>query len=275
MRTILSAILAGAIVGLTPCAQVLAEDARGLAEGDQAELAQELTNPVADLLTIPIQMNYDQNIGPTDDGWKLQTNIQPVYPFELSSNWNLISRTIMPVIWQDEVVPGAGSQFGLGDITLTLFASPKKTAGGIIWGAGPILYFPSATDRLLGAERWGAGPSAIALTMRGRWTMGALANHVWSYAGKDDRDEINNSFLQPFVAYTWPSAWTVSVQSETSYNWTTSDWSVPLNVAVAKLVMLGPLPVSVQAGVGRWLTSPGTAADGWRFRFQANFVLPK
>jgi hypothetical protein len=265
------AVVVAVFVGLP----ALAQEPSGEGAGGQADLAQDLTNPVADLVTIPIQMSYDQNIGPADDGWKLQTNIQPVYPFDLSSDWNLITRTIMPVIWQDEIVPGAGSQFGLGDITVSLFASPKKPTNGVIWGVGPILYLRTATDQLLGAQKWGAGPSAIALTMRGRWTLGALANHVWSFAGNDDRDDLNNSFVQPFLAYTTPTAWTYSVQSETIYNWETRKWSVPVNVAVAKLVMMGKLPVSLQAGLGRWLTSPDSGPDGWRFRLQANFVLPK
>lgn len=274
-RSNLTAVAALVVVvaALGPTAR--AQEAREATPAKESDLAQELTNPLADLLTIPIQVNYDQNIGPADDGWKLQTNIQPVYPFELSANWNVISRTIVPVIWQDEIVPGAGSQFGLGDITVSLFASPKVPKGGVIWGVGPVLYLPSATDRLLGADKWGAGPSFVALTMRGRWTTGALANHIWSFAGSSDRADINTTFVQPFAAYTWPNAWTVSVQSETTYNWEIEAWSVPLNVAVAKLVRLGRLPVSLQAGVGRWLTSPDTSADGWRFRFQANFVLPK
>lgn len=244
-------------------------------DGSDAGLARELTNPVADLLTVPIQMNFDQHIGPVDDGWKLQTNIQPVYPLELNEDWNLITRTIVPVISQDDVIPGAGSQFGLGDVTLSLFASPKKPSNGLIWGVGPVLYLKTATDDLLGAGKWGAGPTAIALTMRGPWTLGALANHVWSFAGDGDRNDINNTFVQPFVAYTWPNAWTASVQSETSYNWENDRWSVPINVAVAKLVKIGRLPVSLQAGAGYWLESPDAAAGGWRFRLQANFVLPK
>lgn len=241
-----------------------------------AELAQELSNPLADLMTIPIQMNYDRDIGPLDDGWKLQTNIQPVIPVALNKDWNLISRTIMPVIYQDDIFPGAGSQFGLGDINLSLFFSPKKpTSGGLIWGIGPVLLFPTATDSLLGARKWGAGPTAVALTMRGPWTLGILANHVWSYTGDSDRQDISNTFLQPFAAYTWPSAWTVSVQSESTYNWKTDKWSVPVNVAVSKLVRLGKLPVSLQAGVGYWLESPDSGPEGFRFRLQANFVLPK
>jgi len=253
-----------------------AEGPSGAQPGGNAELAQELTNPLADLITIPIQMNFDQNIGREDDGWKLQTNIQPVYPFNLTDDWNLISRTILPVIYQEDIVPGSGSQFGLGDTTLSLFFSPKKpAAGGVIWGVGPILYFPTATDSLLGAEKWGAGPTAVALSMRGPWTLGALGNHVWSFAGDGDRPDISSTLLQPFVAYTWPSAWTLSVQSESTYNWKTEKWSVPVNAAVSKLVKWGKLPVSLQAGVGYWAASPETGPEGVRFRLQANFVLPK
>lgn len=253
-----------------------AEDAGGAPQSGDADLAQELSNPIADLMTIPIQMNYDDNIGPLDDGWKLQTNIQPVIPFTLNEDWNLITRTIVPVIQQDDIFPGSGSQCGLGDINMSLFFSPREpTSSGVLWGAGPVLLLPTATDELLGTEKWGAGPSAIALTLRGPWTVGVLANHVWSYAGESDRQDISTSFVQPFVAYTWPSAWTVSVQSETTYDWKTEQWAVPINVALAKLVRLGKLPVSLQGGVGYWAESPDGGPEEFRFRFQANIVLPK
>jgi len=250
--------------------------AAGAAPTDEnADLAQELTNPLADLMTIPIQINYDQDIGAGDDGERLRTNVQPVIPFQFNETWNLISRTIVPVIHQDDIFPGEGSQFGLGDTSLSLFLSPKKpTANGLLWGVGPIFLVPTATGSLLGGEKWGAVPTAVVLTMRGPWTMGALANHVWSFAGDSDRSDISNTFMQPFAAYTWPNAWTLSAQSESEYNWKTEKWSVPVNVAVSKLVYLGKLPVSLQAGVGYWLASPDTGPEGWRFRLQANFVLP-
>ena len=253
-----------------------AEGSSGAQQGSDADLAQELSNPVADLITVPIQMNYDRGIGPQDDGWKLQTNIQPVIPFSVNDNWNLITRTIMPVIYQDDIFPGSGSDFGLGDINMSLFFSPKQpTSGGLIWGIGPVLLFPTATESLLGAKKWGAGPALVALTMRGPWTIGMLANHIWSYAGDSDRQDISNTFIQPFVAYTWPNAWTFSVQSETTYNWDTEKWAVPVNAAVSKLVRWGRLPVSLQAGVGYWAESPNSGPEGFRFRLQANFVLPK
>jgi len=253
-----------------------AEDMPSPQQQRDADLAQELSNPIADLITVPVQVNYDAGIGPRDDGWKLQTNIQPVIPFQLNAAWNLITRTIIPVIYQDDIFPGSGSDSGLGDINMSLFFSPRKpTSGGLIWGAGPVLLFPTATESLLGAEKWGAGPAMVALTMRGQWTMGMLANHIWSYAGDSDRQDISNTFVQPFIAYTWPSAWTASIQSESTYNWETEKWSIPVNVAISKLIRWGRLPVSLLAGVGYWAESPDAGPEGFRFRFQMNFVLPK
>ncbi len=238
------------------------------------KIAKELSNPIADLVHIPVQINYEQDIGPNDDGWRLQTNLQPVIPFHLTENWNLISRTIIPVTHQEDIFPGAGSQSGLGDTTLSLFFNPKKR-GGILWGAGPIMHLPTATGSLLGTEKWGAGPSAIVLTQRGPWTVGSLGHHIWSFAGDSDREHLSFTFLQPFVAYTWPSAWTASVVSESNYNWKTDKWSVPANVAVSKVVRLGKMPVRFQAMGGYWVESPDEGPEGFRFRFQVNFVLPR
>ena len=264
------------LVVFIPVGLLGAEGSGGDRQGGEADLAQELTNPLADLMTIPIQMNFDRNIGVEDDGQKIQTNIQPVVPFHLSEDWNMISRTIVPLVHQDDIFPGAGSQFGLGDINLSLFFSPRKpTSGGMIWGAGPIFLLPTATDSKLGADKWGAGPTGVVLAMRGPWTMGVLGNHIWSVGGNGDRPDISSTFLQPIAAYTWPSAWTVSVQSESTYDWKTEKWSIPVNAAVSKLVRWGKVPVSLQAGVGYWLESPNTGPEGWRFRLQANFVLPK
>ena len=244
--------------------------------GSQADLAQELTNPIANLVTIPIQVNFDGDIGPADRGSKIAANIQPVIPFDVNDDWNLITRTIAPIVYQDDIFPGEGSQFGLGDINLTLFFSPKQpTAGGLTWGVGPVMVLPTATDSLIGGKKWGAGPAAIGLVLKGPWTFGILANHVWSFAGDSDRPDINNTFLQPFAAYTWPSAWTASLQTETSYNWETEKWSIPVNFALSRLVRIGPLPVSLQGGVGYWLESPDSGPEGVRFRLQANIVLPR
>ena len=239
-----------------------------------ADLAQELTNPIADLMTIPIQMTYDQNIGPKDKGSKVQTNIQPVIPFEIGEDWNLLTRTILPVVRQNDIFPGAGSQFGLGDTSVSMFFSPKKPTNGVIWGAGPIALLPTATDSKLGTKKWGIGPAGILVAMIGPWTLGGLSNHVWSVAGSGSND-ISSTFIQPFGAYTWPSAWTVSLQSESTYDWKGKEWAIPVNATVSKLVRFGKLPVSLQAGTGYWVKSTTNGPQGVRLRLQANIVLPK
>ncbi|TGW06688.1 transporter, partial [Mesorhizobium sp. M2D.F.Ca.ET.145.01.1.1] len=169
--------------GLLVCSAAWAEDTQ--------DLAKKLSNPIASLISVPFQFNWDQGYGP-NDGDKGYVNIQPVIPFSLNDDWNVISRTILPVAYQHDIAGPSGNQFGLGDISQSLFFSPKKpTANGIIWGVGPVFLFPTATDELLGGQKWGAGPTAVVLKQKDGWTVGMLANHIWSFAGDGDRSDIN------------------------------------------------------------------------------------
>lgn len=143
-----------------------------------AELAKKLQNPIASLISVPIQNNWDFSIGPKD-AMKYTVNIQPVIPFSISKDWNLITRTIVPIIYAEAPRAGAGDHGGMGDILQSFFFSPKDPVGGWIMGAGPVFLYPSATDDALGGEKWGAGPTAVVLQQKNGWTYGALANHVW------------------------------------------------------------------------------------------------
>ncbi|KGE02277.1 hypothetical protein [Rhizobium sp. YS-1r] len=245
------------------------------AQDADTDLAQKLSNPVASLISVPFQFNYDRGFGP-DDGHRQILNIQPVIPISLNENWNVISRTILPVIWQDDVAGPSGSQFGLGDITQSFFFSPKEpTAGGIIWGAGPVFLLPTATDDLLGSGKFGLGPTAVVLKQEGSWTVGALANHIWSVAGDGDRRDVSSTFLQPFVSLTTPDAWTFTLNIESTYDWESDDWSVPLNFQVSKLVKFGEQSVSLTAGARYWATAPDNGPEGWGFRLAMTFLFPK
>jgi hypothetical protein len=249
-----------------------------LASAGEAEqdLARQLTNPVAALISVPLQLNYNSDIGPADDGRQWVLNIQPVIPFSLSDDWNLISRTILPIVDQQDVFPGAGGQTGLGDTVQSLFFSPAApTAGGWIWGAGPVLLLPTGTDDLLTTDKWGIGPTAVALRQQGPWTSGLLGNHIWSVAGDSDRRDISTTFLQPFLSFTTPTAWTYTLQSESTYDWEGSEWQVPIRGVVTKVTRIGNQLVSLGGGVNYWLESSENGPEGWGLRFALTLLFPR
>lgn len=246
------------------------------AQDSEEELARQLANPVAALISVPFQLNHERDIGPLDDGTRTFLNIQPVIPFSLDQDWNLISRTILPVVSQEDIFPGAGDQFGLGDTVQSLFFSPARpTSGGWIWGVGPVFLLPTATDELLGTEKWGAGPTAVALRQQGPWTVGMLGNHIWSFAGDSDRSDVNATFLQPFVSYTTPTAWTTSVTSESTYDWEAEQWAIPLNVSASKVTRFGTQLVSVGGGLRYWVDSTPAGPEGLGFRLFVTLLFPR
>ncbi|HSR74397.1 MAG TPA: hypothetical protein VLL31_06100 [Sulfurovum sp.] len=227
------------------------------------------------MISVPIQYNYDQDIGPDDTGSKTTVNIQPVIPISLNDDWNVISRTILPVVWQDDIFTGAGSQSGLGNVLQSFFFSPKlPTENGWIWGVGPAFLLPTATNDLLGVDEWGAGPTIVALKQESGWTYGLLANHIWS--GADDKHQaMSNTFLQPFLSYVTKDAVTYTLNSESTYDWRSEQWTVPFNGMVSKVMKVGDQLVSVGGGLRYYAESPETGPEGWGVRFIFTFLFPK
>lgn len=264
-------------IGLTALAAPASAQEPSTGGGSSAEdLAKKLANPIASLISVPFQLNYDGNIGPDDDGSRVLMNFQPVVPISLNDDWNVISRTILPITWQDDIAPGAGSQFGTGDIVQSLFFSPKApTKGGLVWGVGPVFLLPTASDAMLGGEKWGAGPTIVALKQSGHATYGTLMNHIWSFAGDDDRGDVNATYIQPFFSYTTTSAVTFTLSSESTYNWEADDWAVPAIVNVSKLLKVGNRPVSIGGGVRYWADSAEGGPEGWGGRFIVTLLFPK
>jgi hypothetical protein len=218
------------------------------------ELAKKTQNPISDLISLPLQNNLNFGYGAKDAPHSSSTqyvlNIQPVVPIEVAKGWNLVTRPIIPVIRQPDLIDG-GETWGLADIQLQTLLSPTG-AGKLIWGVGPVFQFPSATDgEKLGTEKWSAGPGAVALTMPGKWVIGGLVNNLWSFAGDGEREDVSLMTVQPFVNYNFPKGWYVSTSPVITANWeadgSDNTWTVPVGGGFGRLIRIGKLPVNLQA----------------------------
>ena len=246
----------------------------------QEDLQKASQNPVADMISVPLQSNFnffDREKIPVH-GTEMQyvLNIQPVIPLKLNDSWNLITRTIIPIIYQPEIVPSVGMHGGMGDLQFTGFFSPRKP-GKVIWGAGPVLRFPTATDSLLGSEKWCMGPSVVALTMNGPWVVGALAQNLWSVGGDASRDDVNEFLIQPFVNYNLPKGWYLTSSPVITANWMADSgqrWTVPVGGGAGRLFRIGKLPVNMQLGAYYNVERPDFGPE-WSVRLQVQFMFPK
>jgi len=232
------------------------------------ELAKKLANPIASLISVPFQYTYSRTYN--DDGYKNLLNIQPVVPISLSKDWNLISRSIVPVVQQSDVQPGR-SQFGLGDTSQSFWFSPKApTSSGLVWGVGAVGLLPTGTDDV-GADTWAFGPTIVMLKQSGPWTYGFLANQLWDTSGPAD---ISAMYIQPFLAKGLGEGRTLSLNSESTYNWKSKKWTAPINLHYSKVSKWGNQMVSNQVGVGWYVTSPKGGAD-WQLRYALTLLFPK
>jgi len=248
-------------------------------------LMQEARNPLADMISLPIQYETYFGIGPDDEEAHVMT-IQPVYPINLNDDWNITTRTLVPLLYVPESVEGLNvlpqgiggdTEFGLGDINFTAFFSAAKPKG-LIWGVGPSVNFPTATDKLLGSEKWSVGPSLVVLKQTGKWNFGVLYRHLWSFAGEDDRADVNQSLLQPWVVYSLNEEWYVLTESVITANWEEDDsdqrFVVPVGGGIGRVFYIGEQAVDVSLSYYHNMERPDAGAEDV-IRFSANFLWPK
>jgi hypothetical protein len=249
------------------------------AELSATELAKLAQNPVGNLISLPFQNNTNFNTGPLN-GTQNILNIQPVIPIDVNKDWNIITRTILPLIWQPGFYPGQDRQFGLGDTQFSAFLSPASPGpGGLIWGAGAITQLPTDTDARLGNKNWGLGPTAVVLKLEpgNPWVYGVLANNVWSLSSSERGGAYNNFLIQPFVNYNFPGGFYVNTVPIITANWKADGgqkWTVPLGLGIGKIFHLGKLPVNTQLGAYYNVVHPDDGAN-WQLRLQVQLMFPK
>jgi hypothetical protein len=276
MKTVRIAILCIAVIfmlAITPLTTIVSAEEKG--KHDTKALAKQSQNPISTLISLPLEGNLNFNAGPEDET-DFILNIKPVYPVNISTNWNLINRLIMPVISQGERVRGQGSEFGLGDFNYQAFISPAQS-GKVTWGAGPSLVIPTGTNDRLTSDKWSLGPALVVLTMPGNWVVGALAQNVWSFAGDGDNPEVNQFLLQYFINYNMKGGWYLTTAPIITANWKSdsdNQWTVPFGGGVGRVFKIGKQPVNVKLATYYNVEKPKHASD-WNLNFQFTFLFPK
>lgn len=268
LRNILAFLLAGSAIALPAHAQDH--------DGQSADaLARQLSNPIASLISVPFQLNADFGAGANEDVSTYTLNIQPVIPVRLNSEWNLISRTVLPVVGREGPLAPGASSLGVGDTLQSFFFSPADPTGnGLIWGVGPVLLAPTASTDSLGSGQWGIGPTAVVLRQGGRWTTGALVNHLWGAGDGDDGEPVDRSFVQPFVGYAIGRGQTLQLSVEATYAWNGEQWTAPLNMSYARVISVRRQRMSFAIGARYFMASP-EAGPEWGVRTSVTLLFPR
>ncbi|GGG47288.1 hypothetical protein [Bizionia arctica] len=251
---------------------IFAQEEKPAATDSASDLEKKIQNPIASMISVPIQNNVNFGVGPYNRTQNT-TNIQPVIPISINDKFNLISRTIIPLISQP--VGEHDSEYGLGDISLSLFLTPKK-ATKLIYGGGVAVGIPTATSDYLGTDKWSAGPSVVLLVQPKGWTIGGILQNTWSFAGSENAADVNYFYSQIFAVKNLPKKWYINTAPIITANWEATSgnqWTVPLGAGFGKLVRVGKLPINAQAGYYYNVVRPDNGPES-QLRIQVAFLFP-
>jgi hypothetical protein len=242
------------------------------------DLAKKLQNPIGNLTSIPFQNNVNFDYGP-NKGTQDILNIQPVVPFSLNENWNVVTRTILPLVWQPSLQPAQTVPFGTGATTFSVFVSPKDPVNGWVWGVGPVVQVPTISNKTLGSNVWGAGPTAVAVQVGGgAWVYGALVNGVFSLGGASGPGGTRYDVftLNPFVNYNFGGGWFVGAAPVVTAAWPALEnkaWTLPVGAQVGRLIKLGgKLPINLLVGAYYNALRPQYGST-WQLRMQVAVIF--
>lgn len=240
-----------------------------------SDLAKKLQNPIGDLYSFPFQSNTNFGFGP-HNGTQDILNVQPVIPIHLTPDWNVITRTILPLVWSPDLAPIPSVPFGTGPVIASAFLSPAKTTNGWLWGVGPVVQIPTISNSTLGSNVWGGGPTAVLVYMKGPWVVGALANNVFSFGGAHGPggDSYSNFLTQPFLNYNFSHGWYVTSSPILTANWETpgTKWTVPIGGGAGRVFRVGKLPINVSLSAYYNVVRPDLAAR-WQLRSQVTLIF--
>jgi hypothetical protein len=253
---------------------LMAQDAPKPAADDAAAIAKKLANPIGALISVPFQNNTDVGIGDFN-GSRNTLNFQPIVPFSLNAKYSLITRYIVPIISQYDITGEGTQEIGLSDALVSGWLSNAVVKNGFVWGVGAAFLIPTATDDFLGTKKFGVGPTVIVLQQKNGWTYGALMNQIWSVAGDEDRADVNQMYLQPFITKNWKSGAGLTVNSETTVNWEANTTNAYINVMAGGLTKLGKQLVQLQIGPRIHVAAPDGSKSAFGVRAAVIFVFPK
>jgi hypothetical protein len=267
-----------AILGMTGV--LLDQEPPPAPQGDRLALEEQvlrqLANPLSAMASIATILDFDYHIGPGEDGHRTTMFVQPTIPIHLGESWNVVSRTNLPIVYQEEISPGSGTQTGIGDLTeVAYLAKVQPGPRGWVWGGGPIVQIPIGSEDLLTNHKFSLGPSMAFVKQEGDFTYGVIASQLWSIGGSDQRPDVNVGLLDPFVTYRSEGLWNLTLHVPATYNFHAQQWTVPVSLTVEKLVSFQAMPVTITFGVRYWAEGPDSGPHDLAFRFGLTLVLPK